>query len=452
MIIPQNLTPLSKSFLHSTLDISLRRAATQLQLADLTPAHDLNTCWAAMTNALWGTAPEEIGHLLAVQAPANVAPGKSSRGLKIGQQVLPHFAAAYQRVQDWHNAVATAEWSQAQLLQVMEEVEPQTIDVLTWLHITAVMAVGSYAYVGELIAKFEKDATRARALRLGLCAGLPTPEAALLQTLKDEATSQTLQKSFGHLPLQNSFELAQPRLQESPTAWLQASAPAPGAWQPVRARTRRKSATAEARSRTRFLARSALQKGITLLQEALLAHAQARDALHFAMATTRLWAHAAAAEGLSDGRLLHLEEIFWLEIEEIKQLMTGEWANRERIAPLLAQRKAEPAPQPASTPSRHPQALGVAGAVVSAGLYTATAPDAILPTTPFVAQAATWHPQWWRIFLGAQGILEQQGNLLSWGASAARAGDLAAIVNSAQGAEKQTMTLKPAQNQTTQQN
>ncbi|MCB0088938.1 MAG: hypothetical protein KDE54_13580, partial [Caldilineaceae bacterium] len=75
-------------------------------------------------------------------------------------------------------------------------------------------------------------------------------------------------------------------------------------------------------------------------------HALQSRALHafsYIQAGTRTWALAAAKEAMSDGRLTSPEEVFYFELEEIKQMMTGEWnvSSTAEIQATTAERKAQ---------------------------------------------------------------------------------------------------------------
>jgi hypothetical protein len=68
-----------------------------------------------------------------------------------------------------------------------------------------------------------------------------------------------------------------------------------------------------------------------------------REALVTVMAVARHWALGAAQEAVNDGRLAAVEDVFLLELEELKQLMTGEWNSPEQVRPVVQQRRAEQA-------------------------------------------------------------------------------------------------------------
>ena len=86
--------------------------------------------------------------------------------------------------------------------------------------------------------------------------------------------------------------------------------------------------------------------GRTLLQHAAALHRVQSRALHalaWVMAGTRRWVLAAAHEAMADQRLRSQDEIFFFELEEIKQMMTGEWnvSDRADIHATAARRQAE---------------------------------------------------------------------------------------------------------------
>jgi pyruvate,water dikinase len=86
--------------------------------------------------------------------------------------------------------------------------------------------------------------------------------------------------------------------------------------------------------------------GRALLQRAADLHrlqSRALDAFAWVLAGTRRWVSAAAREAMTDQRLRSQDEIFFFELEEIKQMMTGEWnvSDRDDIHATAARRQAE---------------------------------------------------------------------------------------------------------------
>jgi len=391
-------------------------------------AGGMSALLGGLTVSLWGESAKEVGRLLCVAPPRVSGRGKPNRGFKAGQQALKDFPQVYERLQRWSERVFGYQWSQAQLLQVMEEVEPMVIEALQWLHIAAVTLVGSYAHLGALLAKSVKDEEKVNALLLGLASGLDTPEARLLQTLAAGASPEDLRESFAHLPLQAEGEMAFVRVGEAPQTFLGAlPLPQPSKWDLARAQRRREAAMVTAFAGAGLFVRSGLKKIIALTQAALIMHAQARDALAFVLAATRHWALAAAAEGMSDGRIQQTDEIFMLEIEEIKQMLTGEWHSREHIAPLISGRRSA-YHQEAIQQQTVAGPLGVAGEGKQGVLLPLQTPNVTAAPPGYIALARNWTPAWWRVILGAEGLIALDGDLLSWIAAMARAGDLPALV------------------------
>jgi pyruvate,water dikinase len=78
------------------------------------------------------------------------------------------------------------------------------------------------------------------------------------------------------------------------------------------------------------------------IRQLITLQSRALHAFSFILAGTRRWARAAGREAMSDQRLLSEEEAFFFELEELKQMMTGEWniANLDEIRQLLAERQA----------------------------------------------------------------------------------------------------------------
>lgn len=63
----------------------------------------------------------------------------------------------------------------------------------------------------------------------------------------------------------------------------------------------------------------------TQLGQLLQLQSQALHAFAYALDGTRRWALAAAGEAMADGRLQQREDVFFFALEEVKQMMTGEW-------------------------------------------------------------------------------------------------------------------------------
>ena len=137
-----------------------------------------------------------------------------------------------------------------------------------------------------------------------------------------------------------------------------------------------------------------------------------------------------------------------LEIEEIKQMATGEWHSRQHIAPLVARRtrdyegeRTQPAPEGG-------ELLGVAGRAVQGPLHVLSGPHVDAPAGAILL-TRTAGLRWLRPMLAASGVICPDGDLLSGIAAAARAGDLPAVMGAGDSAawpESTPVRLHPAQN------
>ncbi len=438
MNIPTKLTPFSHSILHPALASSLERLAQAFSSHAPTLPHSfhsqaVNTFLAQATLGIWGGSEPEIGHLFGIEPPTAPRQGKPSQGMKQARVALREFPAAYARLRRWSEWVFASEWSQAQLLQVMEEIEPRVAEALNWVHRCAIVTVGSYHHLGTMLAKKEKDNAKREALRLGLVAGLETPDSRFLHALAVGKPVDELRATFGHMPLAREGEIAAPRVGDAAEHRLTNPGMEVWNWTPGRAQKRRGEAEKQALAQAGMLGRSGLRKAVEMAQQALVAHAQAREALAYVLAAARHWALAAAEEGAADGRIHHPDEIFMLEIEEIKQMMTGEWHSRAHVETLITERRAAYDAQP-DDDAGHGHPLGVAGYDTEGALFLLQHPEEAdqLDVPPgFMALARGWHPGWWQVVLKAEGIIDRGGNILTWMASVARSGDLPALTGGA---------------------
>ncbi len=121
---------------------------------------------------------------------------------------------------------------------------------------------------------------------------------------------------------------------------------------------------------------------------------QMRMNLARVVTATRHWLHAAAGEALEDGRLREADEIFLLELEEVKQMMTGEWSDPGHVQRVVAGRQRAYEEQSALFPKND-------------DMYWLRHPTE-MPDTREVA-APGWHPGWW----GQAGKAERLGTMVA---------------------------------------
>lgn len=422
VILPKAPTPFTQSVVGMTLTAAYR----QLGLASLSEpsspsARGYEDAFADYIAATWGQPCDRIRHLLGLPKAADRPDGRRAKPpYKALADQMATSPARQERLRQWAQRIYHLPWTQAQILQVMEEIEPYM--TTAWLEERrwAAAAIGSYAALLERL-----PAGTDPGLGLDLMAGLSTPDAELVADHLSGMPPSTWQQRWGHRGAEET-ELATPRLREVPVPVVGDTTVV--AWQPDAATQRRQEAEATVLGRAGLFGRSALRNAIQTAQTALVAHHRARDTLAHVLAAARTWALAAAAEGLRDGRLDHPDEIFWLELEEIKQMMTGEWHSRGHVQPLIVERKAHP-PDPAVAPHAATAPLGIAGSALTAASAVVAHGDAIADLAPgTIAVVRRTGPDWAPLFRRVGGIVACEGDYLCHTAAVARYGGLPTLV------------------------
>ena len=158
MRIPTSLSPLSQSILVSALRKAHQRHARTLSLGGgFATKVDAGNLWdnnpaTALTVAAWGQSPEKVAHCFSTGTPPPT-PGnaKINNTIKEAQKALPQIAENQRRTVSWAEGILALQWSQAELLQVMEEIEPFVTDALYDTERLATIAVGAYVRLLEVL-------------------------------------------------------------------------------------------------------------------------------------------------------------------------------------------------------------------------------------------------------------------------------------------------------------
>jgi hypothetical protein len=89
--------------------------------------------------------------------------------------------------------------------------------------------------------------------------------------------------------------------------------------------------------------RKAAQALLQKMRQWLTLQSRALHAFAYILDGTRRWAFAAAREAMLDQRLRQVDEVFFFELEEMKRMMTGEWnvSDKSEIHATYLRRKAE---------------------------------------------------------------------------------------------------------------
>lgn len=452
MIVPASLTPFSRSIIIEALSAAHQRQSQALGYPPH-PGEPANAAvlWdqrplAGLVVQSWGVEGEGVAHLSGL--PAGAAPPAAGRGPRNGARAADELAtelpARQERLRNWAQRVFAMQWSQAQLLQVMEEIEPLITDACYDQQRAAAAALGSYAALCDMAQGWKSGPS----LLIDVVAGLETPAGAMVADLLAGLDSEQLLTRYGHRA-DHELELAGPRLAESGFGDLPASHQnGAAAWQPALAQARRSQAEAELSAQAGLLRRGAVRKACAQAREMLQAHGQAEDGLAWVLAAVRRWALAAGREGSKDGRLDGVEDIFWLELEEIKQMMTGEWHSRDHVQPLIGERRQAWAALPGQAMAAG-KPLGIAGGRLTAPYQRLDSPDQSLSEGAIlVAERIT--PAWAPVIGRAAGLVVGQGDFLCSAAAMGRAGGLPTLVaaqNATPTAISGTLALDPAHHQ-----
>lgn len=429
MIVPATLTPFSRSVTLEGLKSAHRRHAQSLGCqpwnGEPMPAAVL---WdrrplAGLVAQAWDVSDQRIAHLAGLPVDgAFPSPDRGPHnGAKAAAELAAELSTRQERLRRWAQRVFAMQWSQAQLLQVMEEIEPIAADAWFDEQRAAASALGSYASLCEMAAGWKFGPN----VLLDIVAGLETPAGAMVTDLCAGLASEQWLARYGHRA-DDELELSTPRLAETGLAVLPADLVRSPAWQPETAQSARGQAESELSGQAGLLRRGAVRKAISLAHDMLRAHAYTEDGLAWVLAAVRRWVLAAGREGVKDGRLDEIEDIFWLELEEIKQMMTGEWHSREHVQPLISERRqawpASPVPAPQTA-----RPLGIAGGSLSAPFRRLDSP-ADPPAPGAVLVVAQASSAWAPAISQAAGLATEKGDFLCFAAALGRAGGLPTLV------------------------
>ena len=311
------------------------------------------------------------------EKPGFLAAMKAGRNRKKIASTLARYqeeiAAVTRKAEAWSSKTSELRWTQADILQVMEEIErisaatfklflaarhnlEWTYNRLFWLTVEQRPYPENLALIGSIscdLTALHEYRMAEQLLELGaLCnENLAVSQWLQQHNLADEAADlpheldeamQRFVTHYGHRSA-NEGEIRTPRWADNPQNVLAA----------LNAYVQRKPKqptylpTGQSLQRLLEVVDSKAQKDAKQLAEQFRRLLQLQsDALHaFAhiLAGTRRWALAAAKEAMTDGRLQQQDDVFFFALEEMKQMMTGEWniSAKAEIHSLCAKRRAE---------------------------------------------------------------------------------------------------------------
>lgn len=251
------------------------------------------------------------------------------------------------RMHAWDDRVRDLRWSQADILMVMEEIEPDMVEPFAaflgvrqnlLLQLNRLFRLAQQP-PGETLRQLDRgmggtqgviEAEIAR--RLAQMAARTTPalrawiEGVDLSDWHTRLREVDLAEDFAKFLADfgthaNALgEIAEPTWLEDPTIVVRAlnhPPTAPSAGDEHALTVLLASVDAKARKQAQGILDS--------IRELIVLQSQTLHALSGLLAGTRRWAHGAAKEGMLDNRLRQASDIYTFELEEIKQMMTGEW-------------------------------------------------------------------------------------------------------------------------------
>jgi pyruvate,water dikinase len=288
---------------------------------------------------------------------------------------LADMDAVTARVRDWYEKTREMDWSQAELLQVMEQVErigldamvafltarshlDRTYNRLIWATLDQAPFPGNLNLINNAIGDLDSLIESEIAADLLAVADASAADAPSVDWLTAGDYGEWWKKA-AHTRLAGELanfldkyahrcagegEMAAPRWGEDQTPLLHAvrsmveqKTRRPAKLSPDHAVSALQNAAGKEAKQVPALVQS-LRQGLRLQSKAM-------NALAYLLSGTRNWALAAGAEAIGDGRLQSVEDVFLFELEEIKRMMTGEWnvSDQAEIQALASERRSEQA-------------------------------------------------------------------------------------------------------------
>lgn len=325
------------------------------------------------------TAADQAFSSVGVDSPGRrfLGRGEDRRQAAVLNEQLAAAPASFDAVRRWWERVRETQWRQATILQVMEEIEPKAEAVLTLRNALTTGLGAARRQITRWVAEWLPGSSDT--LFDSLFAGLDGREGwaryrfdlrRLVETARQEPSVLAGMQATAGDPgdAENAFrreftsflatygqwaeqplEAASPRWGEAPRSLLDrvqrtlAEPAGPLLADPSLAQQRRAEAGAQVARTVGLLRRRQFEPAFAQLQQAVELLPASRHALVTVMAVARAWALGAARETVADSRLDSLEDVFMLELEELKQVMTGEWNSADQIRPIVEQRRTQQA-------------------------------------------------------------------------------------------------------------
>jgi pyruvate,water dikinase len=308
------------------------------------------------------------------EKPGLLAAIKVGRNRKKIEQLLENYRqqveGVTQKAAAWYAKTQDLRWSQADILQIMEEVERVSIPSFT-LFLAArhnlELLCNRLLWATQERQPFPANRTLLQQALAAVDGAMETQMSAealmLVHTAAaDQATINWLRagqydqwqttmpnrplaagvttflKKYGHRALTDG-EMSQPRWEEAPALLFTLLCDAVQNPPPA------SNAKADPEPLLAAVApdqRKVAQQQVQQARQLLWLQSQAVHAFAYILTGTRRWALAAAKEAQGDQRLVQTDDVFFFQLEEVKQMMTGEWniSSRQTIRNTCVERKA----------------------------------------------------------------------------------------------------------------
>lgn len=290
--------------------------------------------------------------------------GQDRRSRMVAAAALAEAPERFVAVKHWTERVYATQWRQATVLQVMEEIEPRAqtalnglLEVAMALEVASaqlrqwfpeqasallhgldeeIVTAGYRSALGKLGARAAADSNAMAWLRAGHAAGWQDglPGGDLRVALKEFLA---LYGRWAAGPL----EAASPRWIEVPAALVDVALASGLVPDPQVGRQQREENAEVASRQLGMLRRRQLDLTFQQVQQLAELVAEGHDSLVNVMAAARYWALGAGQEAVADGRLATVADVFLLELEELKQMATGEWHSASQVRAVVEERRAE---------------------------------------------------------------------------------------------------------------
>ncbi len=331
------------------------------------------------------------GRALAVspyEKPGMLAGLKNSRNQRKIDDLLDTLdqgiGAITQTAQQWHDKVTGMKWSQAEILQIMEEIERKGVDSLmaffaarhnleiayNWLLRTTESGQNSAqnlllvnnalsdldglveVEIAEALLQVSQTAQTDAAAREWLETGKFDNWAETLPAGEFGEQVQALIDRYGHRST-GEGEMNIPR-------WYEDATPLLGSIRACLLFAAKAPAKVPSAQNVQKLLdavppkqRKAAQQQLDRARQMLRLQSRALNAYAHILTATRIWVQEAAKEAMADGRMQGVDDAYFYELEEIKQMMTGEWnvSDLDGIYAVAKERRAQHAANQQVRPS-----------------------------------------------------------------------------------------------------